>query len=243
MVFGATSQIGSELAVVFSKENNLFLVGRNLLKLQALEKRCLENGADFVTFIHQDLRLGIKSIVKSIANQPIHLFINAASSTSRLYDNNAEFEDLPLYLSVDLQMPLHFIQECLSNTIVKELNIVFVSTVLTLVKSPKRTVYTSLKILQEAFLKKIQKKNSSVNIMIIRVGKVIPFDRETDEAKKLAKKVFFSYNKKKKLVYYGKSGLAFVFLFHLQPIAFYAFTFFQRYIRKYIRKLLLNLRT
>ncbi|MEK7753049.1 MAG: hypothetical protein AAB654_14090, partial [Acidobacteriota bacterium] len=59
-----------------------------------------------------------------------------------------------------------------------------------------------------------------VKLLIVEVGKVMPPDRPTPEAERLGQTVFRAFQRGRRRMIYGWTGLALVVLFHLQPLAF-----------------------
>ncbi len=233
VLLGASSRIGMELAAAFSSGNHLVLIGRDLRRLQQAVERCNASGAVRVDVISPDSSGwdGISAAVTELV--PIDLLINAVSATSRLRDDQIDADKIPSYVEADLLGPIRIVENILA-TQLNPLHVVFVSTVLTLVKSPNRTIYSSLKLLQESSLARMQERNRRLNVFVVRVGKVIAPESDSDEAGKLSAATFRAYHEGKKDILYGASGFGMVTLFYLQPILFLLITRLQRNIRKLI---------
>lgn len=217
LILGASSQIGQELALKFSFSNTLYLVGRDSVKLDLIAKQCLNIGATSSIVLPQNLSSGTESICELIKKSRIDLIINAASATSRVGDgtfNPEEFED---YIFTDLLTPIRLARK-ISASLEKVPDIIFISSVLALVKSPNREIYSSLKRLQELYLKRFYANTNNGLLLIVRVGKRISHIDASSAAKDLANKIYQNYQLKKSVLNYGLEGKIYLMLFYFQPI-------------------------
>ena len=220
IVLGATSQIGSSIASAFAPGNNLILVGRNTSRLRHAAERCYQGGASRITELAIDLRKGCGDILSEVGDSPVDLIINASSATSRLRDDEIPPDKLADHVTVDLLAPFELVKNIVASRNPHPVKVIFVSTVLTLVKSPNRSIYSELKILHERCLKSLVASHNGY-LLIVKVGKVIPPDEPTAETGKLAKAVTRSFERRKRTLFYGMAGRVAVALFYLQPAIFY----------------------
>jgi NADP-dependent 3-hydroxy acid dehydrogenase YdfG len=230
LVLGASSNVGAALAEAFSLSNTLILVGRRVDKLRVTANKCRTASAAQVSYVEQDLALGISAVLQAIEGKPIDLVIDAASASSRYRDAEIDSNDIPRYVSADLLSRTEVMDHILQNQDIAPA-VIFISTVLTLAKSPGRTIYTALKVLYAAYLTKIKDIRPDFNLLIVYVGTVIDTRKETRKPKKLASAVFKAFNNKKGKVFFGLSGIVYLVLFYLQPLLFHGVTVAQRKIR------------
>lgn len=234
LVLGASSRIGRELAAAFSKNNHLLLVGRDLERLRQAKEQCESSGASCVNVLSQDVGSGWASVAAAATELvSVDLLINAASATSRLRDDQIDADNICSYVEVDILGPVRLMKHILAMQ-PDPLHVIFVSTVLTLIKSPNRAIYSSLKLLQESFLIGMQEHERRLSALIVRVGKVIAPDGNAGEAGKLSAAVLRAFQGKKSEMLYGASGFAMVAIFYLQPLLFLLITWLQRHARKLI---------
>ena len=231
LILGASSYVGTALAEVFSRDNILILAGRNVDKLAAAAAKCKISGAAQVTYTKQDLYLGTNALSQAIKGGRIDLIIDAASASSRYRDAEMESNDIPRYVSADFLSRAEIMNHILTSQDTTPA-VIFISTVLTLVKSPGRIIYAALKALHETYLIKLKDERPKMNLLIVHVGTVIDTNRETNKPRKLASAVFEAFNAKKQKLFFGLSGVLLLALFYLQPVLFRGFTIAQRKLRK-----------
>jgi short-subunit dehydrogenase len=230
LVLGASSSIGAALSEVFSQGNSLILTGRNPGKLNAAVCKCRDAGAVDVRCVEQDLALGVGSIVEAIRGNQIDLVIDAASASSSLRDPEIEPKDIAGYVSADVLSRTVLMDHLLTNQGVAPA-MILISTILTLVKSPGRVIYTALKEIYETYLVKLKSGHPDFNLLIVHVGVVIDTERETPKPKRLALAVLKAFQKKQKKLVFGTSGIMLLILFYFQPVLFHCVTVTQRKIR------------
>lgn len=163
MVLGASSAIGSQLALEFAPGNTLVLIGRNLAALEQAAHACRKGGASGVSVLATDLESGYAEIEHAAKAGDVELVINAASATSRLRDNDLDADALGTYASVDLVVPVRLVQALSEHRGPSPLSVIFVSSLLAVVRSPNRVVYGGLKSAQELFLAKVMNRCRSVD--------------------------------------------------------------------------------
>jgi len=109
--------------------------------------------------------------------------------------------------------------------------VIFISTILTLIKSPGRTIYTSLKQLQEIYLQKLRDDRPEIQLLIVNVGTVIDPRETSGKSDRLATAVFLAHRAKRRKLLYGPSGLFLLVMFYCQPVIFFGFNAMQRRVR------------
>lgn len=232
LVLGASSNVGSALANAFCRKNNLILVGRNVGRLIAAANRCKDSGAAQVEYIEQDFYLGADSLLQGIEGKTINLIIDAASASSRKRDVEIQSGDISQFVSSDFLTKTKIMDHILHSQ-EEAPAVIFVSTVLTFVKSPGRTIYSTLKALYEAYLIKLRDSRSDLRLLVVYVGTVIDAKNASNKANNLASAVFKAFNRKNEKLFFGVSGMLFVALYYFQPVIFYLVTLAQRRIRRW----------
>jgi NAD(P)-dependent dehydrogenase (short-subunit alcohol dehydrogenase family) len=220
VVLGATSAIGSEIAAIFAQGNSLVLCARNSSRLDEAARLCSERGARKVVTANASSEQGWEAIASHLPKDDIDLLINAASATSRLRDSEIPSDKLYEFISADVLWPVQLVDRILSRQRRRHLSIVFVSSILALVRSPNRKIYSALKQLQEVTLQSIVSTRPGVSLLVVHVGKVLPPNKRTPETKRLAQAVFHAVAKRKKVLVYGALGKLSVILFNAQPLLF-----------------------
>ena len=231
LVLGASSHIGSALAEAFCPENELILVGRNVARLREAADRCKRSGAAQVACVEVDLSVGVNSVLKAIAGTHVDLIIDAASASSGKRDSAIELHEFVHLVSADLLSRMEIMDHVVRNQGAAPA-VVFISTVLTLLKSPGRTVYTALKELYENYLNKMKRNRSELYLLVVYVGTVIDTSKASKKAEQLASAVFEAFQKKKEKLFFGLSGMLLLTLFYIQPVIFYLVTLAQRRVRQ-----------
>jgi short-subunit dehydrogenase len=220
LVLGASSAIGSQLALEFALGNALLLVGRNVERLERSARACRENGATSVTLLPADLESGYPEIVQAARLGNVDLVINAASATSRLRDSDLDIDSLGNYVSVDLVAPVRLIQDLSKHRGPAPLAVIFVSSLLALVRSPNRSVYGGLKAAHELFLKRILDSQPARKLLILRVGIPLPVETVTERTVLLGKAARTAFDRNQPVLFYGFSGRALSWLYFAQPLVF-----------------------
>ena len=233
LVLGASSYVGAALAEAFSLNNSLILAGRRVDRLRVVANQCRESGAAHVAYIEQDFSLGIGAVLQAVEGRQIDLIIDAASASSRCRDAEIESNDIPRYVSADFSSRTQMMDHILQNQDIAPA-MIFISTVLTLVKSPDRVIYTALKTLYASYLTKLRNDRPEFNLLIVYVGTVIGTRNETRKPKKLASAVFKAYKSKNRKLFFGLSGIFYLALFYFQPVLFHGGTIVQRKIRSFL---------
>ncbi len=231
LILGASSLVGTALAQAFAPKNALTLVGRNAANLADAAQKCGASGAALVDCVSQDFSLNVDCVLQAIEGIRIDLLIDAASATSGKRDSEIQSNEMADLVSADFSSRTKIIDHILRNQ-TDAPAVILISTILTLVKSPGRSVYTALKVLYETYLKKIRDKRPEFNLLVVYVGTVIDAKNESDKPKKLASAVFDAFARNRRRLFYGVSGMLFLGLFYFQPIAFYLVTLAQRKIRQ-----------
>jgi short-subunit dehydrogenase len=231
LVLGASSYIGAALAEVFCLDNNLILVGRNVDRLVTAANKCKASGAAQVTYIQEDFSLGVNSILLAIEGKQVDLIIDAASASSSKRDSDIEWGEMSNLVCADFLSRTKIMDHILHSQDTAPA-VIFISTVLTLVKSPGRTVYATLKGLYETYLNKLKNNRPDLHLLVVYVGTVIDAKNASNKPGQLASAVVKAFDNKRERLFFGLSGMFFLALFYIQPVIFYLVTLTQRKIRK-----------
>lgn len=231
LVLGASSHIGSALAEAFSPDNELILVGRNVARLRETADRCKRSGAAQVAYIEENLSVDVNSVLEAVEGRHVDLIIDAASASSGKRDSEIEWHEIVHLVSADLLSRMKIMDHVVRNQGAGPA-VIFISTVLTLLKSPGRTVYTALKQLYEDYLNKLKRNRSELSLLVVYVGTVIDTSKPSKKAEQLASAVFGAFQKKKEKLFFGLSGVFLLTLFYIQPVIFYLVTIAQRRVRQ-----------
>ncbi|MCX7144221.1 MAG: SDR family NAD(P)-dependent oxidoreductase [Proteobacteria bacterium] len=231
LILGASSFVGTALAQAYSPRNDLILVGRNFAKLVTAKNACSDAGVASIILIEEDYSLGTDLTLKAIEEKRIDLIIDAASASSSKKDSEIERTQMSDLVSADFLSRMRILDYILrtQNTIPA---VIFISTVLTLVKSPGRTVYTALKGLYEIYLHRLKCDRSDFRLLIVHVGTVIDTKIASDKPAQLASAVIKAFDNRKERLLFGLSGRLILALFYVQPGIFYLVTLMQRKIRQ-----------
>ncbi len=232
LVLGASSTIGSALGQRFAKGNRVILSGRNHAKLKVVAEKCRESGATEVEIILSDLAKSTQPIIDINLKWPIDLIIDSASAASMFRDEEIKAEEIPNLIKADLISHLYIFQELLRLN-EKHPDIIFVSTILAIVKTPDRECYLSLKRLIEIYLEKIITMDSGTKITIFRIGKLIAKNQESKMATAVAARVWTDFFSGNAIVNYGLSGHILLSLNNIHPLAVGLVIKIQRFLRSY----------
>lgn len=230
LILGASSQMGRELALRFSSHNSLTLLGRNESALSLIAKECFSAGALSVDVVVQDLAEGVDSLTHGMLGKEFDLVVNLVALTSRVKDSEFLLNQLEAYLLADLLVPVQFLQILISQS-KKPLKVIFITSVLATVRSPDRLLYGALKSLQEMCLYKLVTCRERVDLLVVKVGKVIPHDYSSEKSKQLANAIHSAHIENKKILNYGLVGRFYVLLFYLNPVVFNLIVRAQRLLR------------
>ncbi len=220
VVLGASSSVGAGVAEAFSPGNRLLLTGRDMPRLRRTAERCGAGGASHVVEMAWDLQQGSGGLKKAAVDWRPDLVINAASSTSRLRDRQISIEDMGSILAAELTTPFEVVQSVLANREGRPVGILFISTMLSVMKSPDREIYGALKRIHEKVLLGLTASQPELRLLIVRISKWIPPDAESPETKKLGLAVLDAYRGGKRVLYFGFPGRLATALYYAQPLLF-----------------------
>jgi nucleoside-diphosphate-sugar epimerase len=220
LVLGATSVIGSHLAAAFAAGNNLLLAGRDVSRLREAANRCRDAGAGAVFEFPCDLGCGGDELIAKAVEWDPDVIVNAASASSRLRDDFIPFSQLSRTVMVDLLAPLDLVNSIAAHRSGRLTRIVFVSSVLAVVASPRRVIYGCLKRMQEQALVMFARSQPGVQVLIARIAKVIPPDGPSPDSARFASAVRRSFDQSRNRMSFGWSGRLMTALFFVQPWAF-----------------------
>ena len=231
LILGASSAVGSALASEFAPGNSLILAGRNRERLAEAEDACRRAGALHATSVAADLVAGVGSLLQAVEGPRIDLIVDAATAASATRDDKIEAGQLQGLLAADLTSKIELLDHLLERQ-AEAPGVIFVSTVLTLVKSPGRTVYASLKCLNEAYLKTTRERRPDLRLLVVYVGTVIDPRNPSGKASRLARAVGKAFRAGKSRMSFGLSGALLVGLFYVQPVLFLFAISVQRRLRR-----------
>lgn len=233
LILGATSPIGAALSEQFSEGNRIVLSGRNQERLSSIADRCAKAHAISVMIAAADLAQTIQPIIDANSEWPIDLIVDAASAASgasRVRDRDVAPEAMCSIIQADILSHLDLYQK-LAQVNGKHPDVVFVSTVLSIVKTPEREIYSAAKRLVEIYLEKIDAARTNTRILIFRVGKLIDPKRDSSKAKAMAKTIQNCLTIGKFKVMYGISGRILMGLNLLHPVVLNSAVRIQRALR------------
>lgn len=230
LILGATSPIGAALSEQFSKGNQIVLSGRNQARLSNIADRCAKAGAVAVRIAAADLAQTIQPIIDANSEYPIDLIIDAASGASRVRDPDVAPDAMRDIIQADVLSHLDIYQQ-LARQNKKHPDVVFISTVLAIVKTPEREIYSSAKRLIEIYLEKIVTAEPNTRVLIFRVGKLIDSKQDSQKAKAMAEKVQYKLSAGNATTIYGISGHILKGLNSLHPVALNFIVKIQRRLR------------
>ena len=220
LVLGASSAIGAGVAESFSSGNRLFITGRDASRLRRAADRCRAAGASLVVEMTWDLRRGSGDLKDAAVGWRPDLVINAASAASRLRDHQVAADDMEGILAVDLAVPLDVIRAVFPERESRPVGVVFISSILSVVKSPDREIYGALKRIHERALQGLAAARPDLRLLIVRISKRIPTDGESPETGRLGTAVLNGYREGKRVIYHGAGGRLMEALFNFQPLLF-----------------------
>ncbi|MGH9665103.1 MAG: SDR family NAD(P)-dependent oxidoreductase, partial [Bryobacteraceae bacterium] len=235
LVLGATSVIGAHVAEAFAHGNDLLLTGRDANRLRQAGARCRAAGASSVIEAEFDLRQGLAGLDAAPSEWTPDVIVNAASSTSRLRDDAIPAGDLSSAVAVDLLAPLDLIRSLAGRRCGRQTRVVFISSVLAAVPSPRRLIYGSLKRIHEEALAALARSEPGVTVLIARLAKVISPDYPSRDAARFASAVRRSFDEGKVNMSFGVSGRLMTGLFLLQPAVFHLAVKSIRIVRQWHR--------
>jgi len=230
LILGASSQIGMALANEFALGNSLLLVGRDIIRLQHAARICNAAGAAKVELVSLDLEVDIQPLLQACHEKSIDLVIDAASAVSSKRDTEIRPMEISGFIAADLISRTELLGQILFQQD-KMPAVLYISTVLTLVKSPERVVYTSLKSLYESYLQMLKAENPDFRLLVVYVGTLIDTKEASAKARKLATAVANAYHANRDSMLYGLTGRIFLWLFYLQPLVFFLVSRVQRKVR------------
>lgn len=230
LILGASSQMGRELALRFSSHNSLTLLGRNESALSLIAKECFSAGALSVDVVVQDLTEGVGGLIHRMVSKEFDVVVNLVALTSRVRDSGFVLSQLEAYLLADLLVPVQLLQILIGQS-KKTIKVIFITSVLASAKSPDRFLYGALKSLQEMCLYKLTDCQKGIELLVVKVGKVIPHDYSSEKSKKLANAIYIAHLENKKVLNYGFVGRLYVLLFYVNPVIFNLIVKAQRLLR------------
>ena len=216
LILGATSPIGAALSEQFSNGNGIVLSARNQARLNVVADRCAKAGAVAVRTVVADLAHSIQPIADANSECAFDLIIDASSASSHSRDPDVASDAMGSIIQADILSHLDLYQK-LARVNGKHPNIVFISTVLSIVKTPGREIYSATKRLLEIYLEKMAANEPDVRVLIFRIGKQIDPKKDSPQAAALAKRVQYEFSAGNTSAIYGISGRFLVVLKSFHP--------------------------
>ena len=219
LIIGSTSGIGQSVTKKFSKGNHIILLGRSINNLIEVKKKAIQSGALNVSIINCDLSLNVEKILKKINKHSIDIIINMASTTSSLRDELIDPKKIQYDANVDFISPVLIVNDLLDKG--NKLKLIFITSILSRVKSLDRNIYSSLKVLQETYLHKITKiYKDQVCLLTVIIGQELDKKIESNKSKRIAQKIFKANLLNYKVIYIGILGKIFLIIYNLNPFLF-----------------------
>lgn len=219
LIIGSTSGIGQSVTKKFSKGNHIILLGRSLNKLREVKKKAIQSGALDVSLINSDLSLNVETILKKINKLSIDIIINMASATSSSRDDLIDPKKVQSDANVDFINPVLIVNDLLDKG--NKLKLIFITSILSRVKSLDRNIYSSLKVLQETYLHKITKiYNDQVCLLTVIIGQELDKKIESNKSKRIAQTIFKANLLSYKVIYIGFLGKILLIIYNLNPFLF-----------------------
>ena len=197
----------------FAPNNSLFLLYRNSTKedLSKIKENALSLGSNNVTLIAEDIGELLNEHLNEIVKIDYDLFINVASSTSNLIDDDILPEKHFYHTNVDITNPLLIVRKLLDEKVRQgndtNLTMVFISSILTKIDHQNHNIYTSYKILQGEYIKRLKNKyNDHFNYLFVYVGSRIGRNKESKKTKKIARALKYALKRGKNNITIGFEG-------------------------------------
>jgi NADP-dependent 3-hydroxy acid dehydrogenase YdfG len=205
LILGASSPIGTALAEAFARGNSLILSGRRVQRLEEAAARCRSAGATSVSIAAAKLPADAEQIADMAIRQDVDLVIDTASATSVSRDHEIKPEELAEMIESDTCAHLRILGK-ISIAKGKHPDVVFISSILALVSTPSREIYSMMKRLGEIYLHKARTRHPQARILIYRVGKVIDSGSDSPAATTLANGVRRDFDAGLQEVLFGGTG-------------------------------------
>ena len=213
LITGCTSTIGRSIIKEFAPNNSLFLISRKSAKdnVLKLKENALLLGSNNVTLIEYDLGDSPNSHLNEIVKNNYDLFINLASSTSKINDEDIFPLNHQYHTNIDLANPLiivnNILEKQMSDNNTNRLTMILISSILTKISHQDQYIYTSYKILQGEYIKRIKNKyNDHFNYLFVYVGSRIDRNKESKKTKKIARALKYALNRGKNNITIGYEG-------------------------------------
>lgn len=217
LILGATSQLGQAIAEQFYSNNTLFLSGRNERALTALQQRLEAQGSSSCSILVHDLAGNCNRMIEKLPGT-VDIVINAASASSELRDSMIPAELFEEIVQSDLLSPLRLMEKLLKRQSTP-IHFVFVSSVLSDVMTQDRKIYSSLKMLQELMLEKLQSAFSGrLSIMTMKIGTWLDRERMTEKHREIAE-LIAENNGQQCIIQYGNAGKVLRMAYRISPVA------------------------
>jgi len=233
LILGATSPIGAALSEQFSEGNRVILSGRNRTRLDSVAARCAKAGAFATKAVAADLAQTIQPIVEANAEWPIELIVDAASATSgasRVRDPDVPYSAMRGLIQADVLAHLD-IYHAVADHNGRFPDVIFISTILSVVRTPGREIYSTTKRLMEIYLEKVALDDPNRRVLIYRIGTVISPEEDSQKAVLAASHAKQMFSSGLTVASYGRSGQILKALDTIHPLLLRTAVRIQRFLR------------
>ena len=227
LILGSTSGIGQSVTYNFANKNRLILVGRSKKNLKLVGNIAKSFGACSIITIEYDLLDDINILFDKINNIKVDLLINMASASSKFRDSNISSDLLTNNVYIDLINPFKLSEYLKRKN--NNVKIIFITSILSQVQTFNRIIYSSMKVLQEKYLSKLD-----CSLLIITIATKLNKKNESKKSKKLAKKIFIAHENNKKSLVFGYWGKLLKIIYYINPLLLNIFILMKR---KFIKDL------
>lgn len=219
LVLGASSAIGNSIAARFAPGNRLLLTGRNETRLNDAAVRCRAAGGE-ADVLRADLAADADATLDAAVDFAPDVIVNAVCATSRLRDGAITPGDLPVHVTVDLVEPVRIVSALLGAARGRDVGVVFVSTILAVVHSPRRAVYGGLKAVHEQCLRTLVEAHPGARLLIVRVATPVDRRGSSRRGEALGAAVRKAFDDRRATLTYGAAGRVLWAMYWTQPALF-----------------------
>ena len=181
LIFGASDGLGSKVAIqLASEEADLYLIGKNKIKLETIKNKCIDRGASSVNIMSIDLKQGSsidfdKGFFKDINLSALDLFFYSAAT-----NYNGKIIDIPIKKIKELFEINFFSAVLFVRKLLNELNenskchMVFISSGSGQIGTFGQGIYSSSKAALDRFCESLmfELEKTEIKITIVYPGKM-----------------------------------------------------------------------
>lgn len=182
VIIGASRGIGASLAMEYSKnKNKLFILGRDLEKLEEVSKKC-ENNGSIVEIFQCDLcdDLQLNKLIEHLKNMKIDKFIyNAGNAYVKDFKELSEIE-IEKQIKVNNYIPTILSHKLIDSFIKNKTSIAYICSVASYLYGPRVAIYFATKAYLKSFAYSLYEELKPYGI---KVSAIHPGFVETDMLK------------------------------------------------------------